>query len=71
VVVVSVVEQSEAERAGLVPGDVIVAVDGVNVPTMEEARRRLSGPLAEDVVVSVRRGDQTFALRAGREAVRR
>jgi hypothetical protein len=71
VVVVSVVEQSEAERAGLVPGDVLVAVDGANVTTMDEARTKLSGPLAEDVVVAVRRGDRSFTLRVGREAVRR
>jgi protocatechuate 3,4-dioxygenase beta subunit len=71
VVVVSVVELSEAERAGLVPGDVLVAVDGANVGSMEEARAKLSGPLAEDVVVAVRRGDQTFTLRVGREALRR
>ena len=71
VVLVSVVEQSEAERAGLVPGDVLVAVDGASVATMEEVRAKLSGPLAEDVVVGVRRGDRSFTLRVGREAIRR
>jgi membrane-associated protease RseP (regulator of RpoE activity) len=71
VVVVSVVEQSEAERAGLVPGDVLAAVDGAPVATIQEARSRLSGPLGEDVVVAVRRGDRSFTLRVGREAVRR
>jgi S1-C subfamily serine protease len=71
VVVVSLVEGSEAERSGLAPGDVLVAVDGTAVSTMEDARAKLSGPLAADVVLRVRRGDQTLSLRVGREAVRR
>jgi hypothetical protein len=71
VVIVSLVEGSEAERSGLAPGDVLLSVDGANVATIEEARAKLSGPLADDVVVRVRRGDQTLALRVGREAVRR
>ena len=71
VVLVSVVEASEAERAGLVPGDVVVAVDGKDVHTLSEARRRLSGPLGVDVLVKVRRGERTEALRIAREQVRR
>lgn len=71
VVIVSVVEGSEAERAGLAPGDVIVAVDGVQVAAIEEARARLSGPIADDVVVSLRRGARSLAIRVAREAVRR
>jgi S1-C subfamily serine protease len=71
VVIVSLVEGSEAERAGLAPGDVLLAVDGASVATMDEARTRLSGPLADDVVVRVRRGEQTLSLRVAREAVRR
>jgi C-terminal processing protease CtpA/Prc len=71
VVVVAVAEGSEAERAALAPGDVLVDVDGVGVGTMIAARARLSGPIADDVLLHVRRGDQTMALRAEREAVRR
>jgi S1-C subfamily serine protease len=70
-VVASVAEGSEAERAGLAPGDVVLAVDGAPVHTMEEARAKMSGPLADDVVVQVRRGDRALALRVTREAVRR
>jgi hypothetical protein len=71
VVVVSLVEGSQAERAGLAPGDIVLAVDGSPVSTMEEARAKLSGPLADDVVVRVRRGEQPLSLRIPREAVRR
>ena len=71
VMVVSVVEQSEAERAGVVPGDVLLSVDGVRVGGMVEARAKLSGPIAEDVVVAVRRADRTLTMRVAREAIRR
>lgn len=71
VVVVNVVEGSEAERAGLAPGDVLVSVDGAHVSSMKEARAKLAGPIADDVVLGVRRGDQTLTLRVTREAVRR
>jgi regulator of sigma E protease len=71
VVVVSVAAASEAERAGLAPGDVLLTIDGVPAQTIEQARAKLSGPIAADVVVSVRRGGETLTLRVGREGVRR
>ena len=71
VVVVSVVEASEAERAGIVPGDVLLEVDGGRVGGMDEARAKLSGPLAQDVVVTLQRGDRTLKVRVAREALRR
>ena len=58
VVVVAVADGSEAERAGLVPGDTILAVEGTTVATMEEARAKLSGPLGDDVLLTVRHGDR-------------
>jgi len=71
VVLVSVVDGSEAERAGLAPGDVLLAVDGAPVQTMEDARARLNGPIANDVLVAVRRSSATLSLRIAREAIRR
>jgi hypothetical protein len=71
VVVVSLAEGSQAERAGLAPGDIVLAVDGSPVATMDDARAKLSGPLADDVVVRVRRGEQPLSLRIPRESVRR
>lgn len=69
--IVTVVEGSSAERAGLAPGDVIVEVSGVPVHTIAEARGRLTGPLADDVVLKVRRGEAPLTVRVSREEVRR
>jgi hypothetical protein len=71
VVVVAVADGSEAERAGLATGDVLLAVDGARVQSIAEARTRLSGPLGDDVVVLRRRGNVTEAIRIPRERVHR
>ncbi len=71
VVIVSVAVASEAERAGLAPGDILLAVDGEAVQTIEQARDRLAGPLSDDVVVRVRRAEGETAVRVPRESVRR
>jgi hypothetical protein len=71
VVVVAVAEASEAERAGLAPGDAIESVGGVKVTTMEDARAKMSGPLGDDVLLTIRRGDGEESLRVAREPVRR
>jgi C-terminal processing protease CtpA/Prc len=71
VVITSVADGSEAERSGLAIGDVIAAVDGTPVRTMQEARERMSGPLTEEVIVRVLRGTQALTLRVARDPVRR
>jgi S1-C subfamily serine protease len=71
VVIVAVAENSEAERAGLQPGDVIATVNDSKPTSMHDARARLSGPLQSDVVVSVVRGDAAQKLSVMREAVRK
>ena len=71
VVVVVVAESSEAERLGIAPGDVLLELDGAPVSTMEGARARLNGPIADDVVVKLRRGEKIETLRVPREQVRR
>jgi C-terminal processing protease CtpA/Prc len=71
IVIVSVVEGSEAERAGIAPGDVLLSVDDSPVTTIEQARAKLSGPIANDVLLRVRRGSSTLLLRVSREATRR
>ena len=71
VLLVAVATGSEAERAGLAPNDVLVDVDDVAVHTIEDARARLSGPIGEDVVVKIRRGEDVSSVRVAREQVRR
>jgi hypothetical protein len=71
IVIVSVAEGSEAERGGVVAGDVLLAVDDASVATLEQARGRLNGPIADDVVLRLRRGDKELLLRVARDAVRR
>lgn len=71
VVVAAVAEGSEAERGGLLVNDVLLEVAGVRVRTMTDARARLGGPVHDDVVLRVRRGDRVIVLRVAREQVRR
>lgn len=71
VFVIAVSEGSEAERGGLSVNDVLLEVGGKPVTTIAEARARLSGPVSDDVLIKVRRGDRTVVLRVSREAVRR
>ncbi|WP_433930986.1 carboxypeptidase regulatory-like domain-containing protein [Sorangium cellulosum] len=75
VTVVSVPPGSEAEEAGIEPGDRLLSVNGVEVRSLEEARRRLTGPLSEDVVVLLardgERGEARWLTRVRREKVRR
>jgi hypothetical protein len=74
VVVVMVPPNGEAEIAGIEPGERLLAVSGVEVRSIEAARKRLSGPLSEDVVVTVVADDENAKprrLRVRRERVRR
>ncbi|MBX3228722.1 MAG: carboxypeptidase regulatory-like domain-containing protein [Labilithrix sp.] len=71
VVVVAVTEGSEAERGGLAVDDVLVDVGGAHVTTIAEARARLSGPVNDDVLIRLKRGDRALTLRVPREPVRR
>ncbi|RYZ02136.1 MAG: PDZ domain-containing protein [Myxococcales bacterium] len=71
VVVVAVSDNSEAERAGLEPGDVITAINDAKPSSMHDARSRLSGPLQSDVVVAISRGGATQRLSVLREALRK
>jgi hypothetical protein len=71
VVIVAVAEGSEAERAGLLPYDLVAEIAGARVSSITDARARLSGPVHDDVVVKVKRGERVVTLRVPREQVRR
>ncbi|HQP34764.1 MAG TPA: carboxypeptidase regulatory-like domain-containing protein [Polyangiaceae bacterium] len=70
VVVRTVAAGSTAERAGIMPGDVIVRIDGVVPSSAGDAQRKLAGPENHDVLVELQRGKQTLTLRAARERIR-
>jgi membrane-associated protease RseP (regulator of RpoE activity) len=74
-VVILVAANSEAELAGVEPGDRLTAVNGRVVRSLESARESLSGPLAEDVVLELSRdqgsGWRPWMVRVRRERVRR
>jgi membrane-associated protease RseP (regulator of RpoE activity) len=71
VVIVDVAASSEAERAGLGEGDVIVSIDGTRVRDMADARHRLGGSDGSDVILQLRRTGTVLSVRVRREPVRR
>jgi hypothetical protein len=70
-VVASVAPASEAERAGIAPGDALTSIEGVHPDSMADARGRLAGADGSDVLLEFNRGGNTFKLRLPREPVRR
>lgn len=62
---------SEAERAGLRPGDHLVAIDGVKPRDLGDARSRLSGTENSDVLLELERQGKSLRIRTTRELVRR
>lgn len=71
IVIVDVAEGSAAERGGLVPGDVVLEADGEKALTLAGTRAKLNGPISDDVVLKIRRGETESAVRIEREPVRR
>ncbi len=71
-VVVAPIEGSPAEKAGVRPGDVVVAVDGSTLDglTLEEARDRIRGPKGTEVTITIER-DRTapFDLTITRDVI--
>jgi len=64
VVVVALVQESVASRAGLREGDVLLAIDGIPVSArrLVEAAELLEGPPDSDVQLQVQRGRQRFSV---------
>ena len=63
-VVTNLVAEGPAEVGGLALGDVLLRIDGVSTVNMpsREAARRIRGTEATDVVLTVRRGEETLQL---------
>ncbi len=58
---------STASRAGVRRGDVLVSIDDVPVDDPDDAARRLAGPDGVEVVLELRRGEETLRLPVARE----
>jgi hypothetical protein len=71
VFIAAVADGSEAERAGLQPGDVVLEIDSAPIQTMNDARARLGGPKGDDVVIKIRRNNAPITLRVAREPIRK
>ena len=59
VVIISIVANSPAEKAGLKPGDEIMAIDGIKCSDMKQGEQliRIKGPVGSKVLLEVRRPD--------------
>ena len=56
--------QSAAGAAGLRTGDVVLAVDGQAIPNFAALQTQVSGAAGRQLLLQVRRGDETIAVRA-------
>jgi len=71
-VIVAPIGGSPAEKAGLRPGDLVLATDGITLDglTVDGARERMRGPKGTTVELSIQRGhDVRFALRIVRDVI--
>jgi carboxyl-terminal processing protease len=70
-VVVSPIAGSPADKAGLQPGDLVVAVDGksVNGSTITDQINKVRGPAGSQVRLTIKRGTRTFDLSITRAEV--
>lgn len=71
IVVVAPLRGSPAEHAGLLPGDIITAIDGDNTDgkSLAEAVHRIRGPKGSEVNLSLLRGTTTHSIRITREDI--
>jgi regulator of sigma E protease len=65
--VAQVAAASAAERAGIKPGDVIVAIDGQPIETFQQLQAMVGGAAGRTIGVTVRRGGESLVLEASPE----
>ncbi len=70
--IVKVLPGSPAEKAGLQSGDLLLQIDKQSTVNLrdEDAQQLLRGPIDTEVVVKIRRGEQTLSLTITRQIIR-
>jgi carboxyl-terminal processing protease len=71
ITVITTLFNSPAFRAGLMPGDLIVQVDGIDVRSMDtsEVSKKISGTVGSEVLLGIDRSGERLNIRATREFV--
>ena len=71
VVIIRPFEGSPAQRAGLLAGDVVIAVDGESIAgwSLQQAVDRIRGPRGSDVELTVRRGTEELDFTITRDRI--
>lgn len=64
-----VIPNSAAERAGLIPGDVFLQIDGVEIKRFEQVRQLVELAPGRELKIAVRRGQEEVVLTAVPDAV--
>ena len=70
--VVRLASDGPAQQAGILPEDVIIAVDGQSVTeiSMDEGKKLVRGPEGTNVVITVQRGEQQLSFTITRRTVK-
>lgn len=71
IVIVSPIKGSPAEKAGLLPNDIIISADGQDLHglTASEAVALIRGEKGSEVVLEITRGDQNFTVNIIRDTI--
>lgn len=71
ITVIATLFNSPAYRAGLMPGDVILEIDGTDVQSLNpsEVSQKITGPVGSQVLLGIDRNGQKLQIRATREFV--
>lgn len=70
-IITRVYKDSPAEKAGVLPGDIMLSVDGIGIEdkTSEEIKEMVTGKRGSDVVIVFKRGNDTVTYTITRNAV--
>ncbi len=63
VMISAVVEASPAEQAKLQMGDLIVAINGEELSSIEDGQAKIKAHLGEEIEMTILRGEETFTVR--------